>query len=247
MLVSRAMLGYILHKLAIFQSILQTEIGRRMLAARGLRHRSLTATWRNPLSRQKVKAERSSTPRRAEASRTALPLTVSRAELPNDGTDRDFRKFVHNIFAFTARHEAIRDGHARQVGLAGIEYTILISIGHLGLDGEVNVKTVADHLHMSGAFVTTVTSKLQALGVVEKAQDSADRRRISLAITEKGKALLRKLAPYQREINDVEFGSLSREDLQVASRVLEALIASSDKAVALQRYKSSIEASTKVP
>ena len=107
----------------------------------------------------------------------------------NDDTDRDFRKLVHNIFAFMARHEAIRDGHARQIGLAGIEYTILISIGHLALDGDVNVKTVADHLHMSGAFITTVTSKLQGLGLVEKTQDSVDRRRISLADHRKGKVV----------------------------------------------------------
>ncbi|HET7888905.1 MAG TPA: MarR family winged helix-turn-helix transcriptional regulator [Bradyrhizobium sp.] len=200
------------------------------------------------MSRQKAKAERGQTPRRTEpnTARGGLPLTVTRPELLNDGTDRDFRKLVHNIFAFMARHESIRDGHARQVGLAGVEYTILISIGHLGLDGDVNVKTIADHLHMSGAFVTTVTSKLQTLGLIEKTQDSVDRRRISLAITEKGKALLRKLAPYQREINDVEFGPLSREDFQTISRILEALIVSSDKAFALQRYKSSIKETTKV-
>ena len=200
------------------------------------------------MSRQKAKSERGQTPRRAESSnsRGGLPLTVTRPELLNDGTDRDFRKLVHNIFAFMARHETIRDGHARQIGLAGVEYTILISIGHLGLDGDVNVKTIADHLHMSGAFVTTVTSKLQTLGLVEKTQDSVDRRRISLAITENGKALLRKLAPYQREINDVEFGPLSREDFQAVSRILEALIDSSDKAFALQRYKSSIKETTKV-
>ena len=201
------------------------------------------------MSRQKVKAERGQqTPRRAEATnpRGGLPLTITRPELLSDGTDRDFRRLVHNIFAFMARHELIRDGHARQIGLAGIEYTILISIGHLGLDGDVNVKTIADHLHMSGAFVTTVTSKLQTLGLIEKTQDTADRRRISLAITEKGKALLRKLAPYQREINDVEFGPLSREDFQAISRILEALIDSSDKAFALQRYKSSIKEATKV-
>ena len=200
------------------------------------------------MSRQKAKTDRSQTPRRAEASsaRGGLPLTVTRPELLNDGTDRDFRKLVHNIFAFMARHESIRDGHARQIGLAGVEYTILISIGHLGLDGDVNVKTIADHLHMSGAFVTTVTSKLQTLGLIEKTQDSVDRRRISLAITEKGKALLRQLAPYQREINDVEFSPLSREDFQTVSRILEALIDSSDKAFALQRYKSSIKETTKV-
>ena len=200
------------------------------------------------MSRQKAKTERGQTPRRAEpaSSRGGLPLTVSRPELLSDGTDRDFRKLVHNLFAFMARHETIRDGHARQIGLAGVEYTILISIGHLGLDGDVNVKTIADHLHMSGAFVTTVTSKLQTLGLVEKNQDNVDRRRISLAITEKGKALLRKLAPYQREINDVEFGPLSREDFQAISRILEALIDASDQAFALQRYKSSIKETTKV-
>jgi DNA-binding MarR family transcriptional regulator len=200
------------------------------------------------VSRQKTKTERSQTARRSEqsSSRGGLPLTVTRPELLNDGTDRDFRKLVHNIFAFMARHETIRDGHARQIGLAGVEYTILISIGHLGLEGDVNVKTIADHLHMSGAFVTTVTSKLQTLGLIEKTQDSVDRRRISLAITEKGKALLRQLAPYQREINDVEFSPLSREDFQAVSRILEALIDSSDKAFALQRYKSSIKETTKV-
>ena len=198
------------------------------------------------MSRQKAKTDRGQTPRRSDPSGARLPLTVTRSELLNDGTDRDFRKLVHNIFAFMARHETIRDGHARQIGLAGVEYTILISIGHLGLDGDVNVKTIADHLHMSGAFVTTVTSKLQTLGLIEKTQDSVDRRRISLAITEKGKALLRQLAPYQREINDVEFGPLSREDFQTVSRILEALIDSSDKAFALQRYKSSIKETTKV-
>jgi MarR family transcriptional regulator, organic hydroperoxide resistance regulator len=200
------------------------------------------------LPREKPRPGRNQLPRRGDAAKSkgALPQTVTRPELLNDGTDRDFRQLVHNIFAFMARHEAIRDGHARQIGLAGIEYTTLISIGHLALDGDVNVKTVADHLHMSGAFITTVTSKLQALGLVEKIQDSVDRRRISLLTTEKGKSLLRKLAPYQREINDVEFGSLSKDDFQFLSRVLENLIVSGDEAMALQRYKSSIKDDSKV-
>lgn len=199
------------------------------------------------MSRTRSKADHARSVKQSDAvkssqlSKSAIPLTVSRAELLNNGTDRDFRRLVHNIFAFMARHETIRDGHAREIGLAGIQYTILISIGHLGLEGAVNVKTIADHLHTSGAFVTTVTSKLQTLGLVEKTPDAADRRRISLAITEKGKALLRQLAPYQREINDVEFAPLSKEQFQSLSKMLEELIESSDKAVALQQYKASIK------
>jgi DNA-binding MarR family transcriptional regulator len=198
------------------------------------------------VSRIKNKTERALAAKRSDAiksvvAKESIPLTISRPELLNNGTDRDFRRLVHNIFAFMARHETIRDGHARQIGLAGIEYTILISIGHLGLDGDVNVKTVADHLHMSGAFVTTVTSKLQTMGLIEKTQDSADRRRIALAVTDKGKALLRQLAPYQSEINDVEFAPLSKEQFHALLKILEDLIASSDKAVALQQYKSTIK------
>lgn len=198
--------------------------------------------------RQKGKPQRNPVPRRGDGAKPkgSLPLTITRPELLNDGTDRDFRRLVHNIFAFMARHEAIRDGHARQIGLAGIEYTVLISIGHLALDGDVNVKTVADHLHMSGAFITTVTSKLHGLGLVQKTQASGDRRRISLVITEKGKDLLRSLAPYQREINDVEFASLSKDEFRFLSQVLESLISSSDAAVALQRYKASIRTGSKV-
>lgn len=172
-----------------------------------------------------------------------FPLTVSRPELLSDGSDRRFRRLVHNLFAFMARHEAVRDGHAAQVGLAGVEYTVLISIGHLGLEGEVNVKTVADHLHMSGAFVTTVTRKLQSLGLITKRQTNIDRRKISLALTEKGADLLRGLAPFQREINDVEFGCLRKDQFDFLLEILDELIDCGDRAVALQRYKSTIDQS----
>jgi DNA-binding MarR family transcriptional regulator len=99
---------------------------------------------------------------------------------------------------------------------------------------------------MSGAFVTTVTSKLQTLGLIQKTQDNIDRRRISLAITEKGKELLRRLAPYQREINDVEFACLTKEQFHLLSTIMENLIDCGDKAVALQRYKQTIKDDSKV-
>ena len=85
-----------------------------------------------------------------------LPLTTSRPELLSGGRDRPFRHLVHALFGFAAHHERIRTGHARVIGLAGIEYTVLIAIAHLSQDGDVNVKSVADHLYLSGAFITAV-------------------------------------------------------------------------------------------
>jgi DNA-binding MarR family transcriptional regulator len=165
-----------------------------------------------------------------------MPLTVSRPELLAGGSDSDFRRLVHGLFGFLARHEAIREGHGARIGLAGIEYTVLISIAHLGVAGEVNVKTIADHLRVSGAFVTTVTRKLQLLGLVQKTPGDVDRRRIVLTVTDKGFGLLHELAPEQRKINDVEFACLSRERFQLLLEIVEDLVACGDRAVALQRY-----------
>src|SRR5258708_26079686 len=104
----------------------------------------------------------------ARASQRGLPLTTSRPELLSHGRDRQFRHLVHALFGFAAHHERIRSGHARVIGLAGIEYTVLISIAHLSQDGDVNVKTVAEHLYFSGAFITAVVKRLLKLGLIDK-------------------------------------------------------------------------------
>jgi DNA-binding MarR family transcriptional regulator len=138
------------------------------------------------------------------------PLAVSRPELLIAGSDRELRQLVHRLLSFLARHEKIRAGHAKTIGLAGIEHTVLIA--HLSAEGDVSIKRVADHLHFSGAFITSTVGRLIELGLVLKKSDAADRRRVTLTVSGKGNTLLEKLAPVQRRINDVEFGGISREE-----------------------------------
>jgi DNA-binding MarR family transcriptional regulator len=174
--------------------------------------------------------------RKASRAAPAAPLTTSRPDLLVHGSDAEFRKLVHNLFGFLALHERIRGGHARTIGLAGVEYTVLISILHLSAEGEVNVKTVADHLHLSGAFITTTTRKLLQFGLIHKTMDMVDRRRVTLTVSREGRAALEKLAPRQRRINDVEFGCLGRDEFRTLNGLLERLIQCGDRAVALQNY-----------
>ncbi|MGO9702927.1 MAG: MarR family winged helix-turn-helix transcriptional regulator [Xanthobacteraceae bacterium] len=169
--------------------------------------------------------------------RKRAPLTISRPEMLVDGSDRHFRRLVHSLFGFFARHEAVRSGHAARIGLVGIEYTTLISIRHLDAEeGDVNVNRVADHLHLSGAFVTTVTNKLLKRGLIHKSVDPADRRRVKLQVSDKGDALLAELAPVQRQVNNVQFGCLSKAEFLQLLDMAERLIASSESAVRLQAY-----------
>jgi DNA-binding MarR family transcriptional regulator len=170
-------------------------------------------------------------------SRTAPPLTVSRPELLVQGSDRAFRSLVHGLFGFLARHEAIRAGHGARIGLVGIEYTVLISIGHLSVhEGDVSVIRIAEHLYLSGAFVTTITNKLLQRGLIHKTPDPKDRRRVRLEISEKGWKRLAELAPVQRQVNDVQFDCLSAAEFKQLLNMVDRLIDSSNRALSLQAY-----------
>lgn len=177
-----------------------------------------------------AKAEASKKP----AQRAAL--TTSRPELLVEGSDAQFRRLVHSLFGFLVRHQTLREGHAAVIGLAGIEYTTLISIRHLSAQGDVHVRAVADHLHLSGAFVTTVTNKLEMKGLITKTAHPEDRRRMSLVVTPHGADLLERLAPTQLQINDVQFGVLSAREFHQLLDMVQRLVESSDRAIALQRY-----------
>jgi DNA-binding MarR family transcriptional regulator len=167
-------------------------------------------------------------------------LTVSRPEMLVNGSDQQFRKLVHGLFAFLVRHHALREGHAAVIGLVGIEYTMLISIRHLAALGDVHVRALADHLHLSGAFVTTVTNKLMTKGLIEKAAHPVDRRRLRLTVTPRGAEMLERLAPTQMQVNDVQFDCLSARDFHQLLDLVERLVDSSDRAIALQRYLAEV-------
>jgi DNA-binding MarR family transcriptional regulator len=181
--------------------------------------------------------------KRKPSSARAVPrpmLTISRPEMLVDGSDQQFRRLVHSLFGFFARHQSIREGHAAVIGLAGIEYTILISIRHLSALGDVHVRAVADHLYLSGAFVTTITNKLMTKGLIEKASNLVDRRRLSLTVTPRGTELLDRLAPRQTQVNNVEFDCLSAKEFQQLLDMVLRLVDSSDRAIALQRYLAEV-------
>jgi DNA-binding MarR family transcriptional regulator len=194
---------------------------------------SSSMATKNALS---IASNSTTTSKRGGKSRQRAPLTISRPELLVDGSDSEFRKLVHNLFAVLSRHEATRAGPGARIGLTGIEYTFLISVRHLEDEGDVGVKQLAEHLHLSGPFATTMIGKLITRGLITKESDPEDRRRVCLRVTAAGHELLSTLAPAQRKVNDVQFGCLSRDEFKQLNSLLERLIESSDQGLALQAY-----------
>jgi MarR family transcriptional regulator, organic hydroperoxide resistance regulator len=153
-----------------------------------------------------------------------------------DGTDAQFRHFIHDFLAFAARVDQCRAGFGKRLGMSGIAYTSLISIAHLEGEEGVGVTAVAEHLHLSGAFVTIEVSKLVKAGLVKKRINNSDRRRVLLTVTPKGRKMLDDLAVIQAPVNDALFERLSADDFARLSSILARLVACGDQAVGLLAF-----------
>lgn len=160
-------------------------------------------------------------------------LAIGRSGLLVNGSDRLYRELVHKLLSFSALHEAIRDAIAAHVQLGGVQHTILQSIRHLGSTEPVAVRDVADHLRLSGAFITIETAKLQGQGLLEKRQSQTDRRKVSLILTKKAHALFERVAPLQQAVGDVQFGSLSAKQLEELVPLFTRLVETSREALVM--------------
>lgn len=184
---------------------------------------------------RKTATSRRNTPGLA-ARPTKAPLTVSREELLIDGSDGQFRRLVQMLLTFLSIHAAIRDGYAAILKMTGQQYTILLCIRHLCAAGAVNIRTVADHLRLSSSYVTVETKTLEQAGLLTKERGTDDRRMVSLSLTPKAITLLDSIAALRRQVNDVEFGCLSKAEFQLLVPLVERLVQSGERALALQGY-----------
>src|SRR3981189_3661599 len=136
------------------------------------------------MQRSMAKARNGSTP----------PPPVSRPALLVGGWDSEFRGLIHDLIAYGHRLDACRDAFAALVGLSGGQYEILMLASRAG---GLSIGEVAGRLHRSGAFITIEANKLVERGILEKASDPADGRRVLLKNTSKSLHLLESLAPLQ--------------------------------------------------
>ena len=165
--------------------------------------------------------------------KTAPPPTVSRPALLVEGSDAEFRGLIHDLIAYGHRLDACRDAFAAIAGISGVQYEILMLVSRA--EG-LSIGEVAARLHRSGAFITIEANKLVSQGVLEKASDPADGRKVLLNMNAQSDALLERLAPYQRRINDVLFQSLDAKRFRALRALAAELVADGDRAVSLLDY-----------
>jgi DNA-binding MarR family transcriptional regulator len=165
--------------------------------------------------------------------RKRRPPTVSRPALLAGGSDAGFRLLIHDLIAYGHKLDACRDAFAAIAGISGVQYEILMLVSRA--EG-LSIGEVAARLHRSGAFITIESNKLAAQGILDKVSDPVDGRKVLLEMNAKSEALLQRLAPYQRRINDILFESLDAKRFRALRSLAAELVADGDRAVALLDY-----------
>jgi DNA-binding MarR family transcriptional regulator len=165
------------------------------------------------------------------------PPTVGRPELLDNGTDLDFRIFLHSFMVFARRLEGIRSHLAHAVGVSAPQYEILSHLRESAATAGLTVNEAAERLHCSGAFVTTEAGKLCRAGLVVRSRDSRDARRVRLTVAPLCERRFREIAPLQRQLNDELFASLTARQFQTLREVFPKLADDGDRAIALAEFQ----------
>ena len=160
----------------------------------------------------------------------SAPLTVSRPALLARGTDDEFRGLIHDLIAYGHKLDACRDAFAAIAGISGVQYEILMLVSRA--DG-LPVGEVAARLHRSGAFITIEANKLAERGILDKAADPADGRRVLLRTNAKSIELLERIAPYQQRVNDTLFEFVDARRFRELRALAAQLVERGDRAVAM--------------
>lgn len=160
-------------------------------------------------------------------------LSVSHEAMLVDGEDERFRHVLFLSRLFADRLALFLDVVAREIGLTGNQYVILLGIAHAQRGGGATVRDIARYALMASTHVTTQAGALIRKGLVVKKPHGQDRRSVLLLLTKQGEQAMDTIAALRRQFNDAFFEDVSRTSLLGAEKFLKKVTANSEAALPL--------------
>lgn len=156
-------------------------------------------------------------------------LQLTQQTISNDaflvgGSDVAFRKMLYDVGHMKTLLEESRSRIAASHGLTSPQYNVLMSISEKQGDNGVTVKDIAEHLHVSGPFITSQVQQLENKGLVIRRKNPDDGRSVLLKLSQEGAKLRAQLLPRLREFNNLLFGKIPREDFEGLCRSIIKVI-----------------------
>ena len=109
----------------------------------------------------------------------------------------------------------------RQTGLSVIKFIVLKGLDFHG--GSMILSEIAEWTYRERHNITTLVDRLKKGGLVKTARNNADKRFISVILTEKGREALNKAVLVAREIVNQVMSSISKDDAALLEKRLRVL------------------------
>ena len=120
--------------------------------------------------------------------------------------------------SFSALLAAERRFRARKDASGDLSIAQMRAIMALGRAGSATPGELAEASDLRPASVTAMLDHLEADGLIERARDAEDGRRVIVTLTETGHALLEEKRERWRRFGDETLAELSNEELDIAVR-----------------------------
>jgi DNA-binding MarR family transcriptional regulator len=152
--------------------------------------------------------------------------TVSKWELLDEDrtSDREFRQFLYDFSVLGVHLESARAYLASYIGISSPQYNIVMILAQYQQAEGINGSEVAEHLHVTTAFITSEIVKLERAGLVEKRRNPKDGRGVLLRLTEAGEAKVEEIGPQRLWVNDHLFNGISGKDFRHLGRTVASLV-----------------------
>ena len=172
-------------------------------------------------------------PERANAAKS-LSSVSDRKKSPPQGRNAQnqelVRQFVWDVAAINVHLEEIRRVWARQLGISGPQWMILMAVSDLDRGNGVPVKMVSSMLHVDPSFITTQSKLLEKNGFMRRTPSQADARVVLMSLTDKASRKIAGLAERRDSVRQFVFGELDQPAIKDLAEQISTLKVRFEKA-----------------
>ena len=130
-----------------------------------------------------------------------------------ENKEEQYQKIMCQIGSLMREHKRAVDAHVGDTNLHKSQHRLLLSLAKLGKN--ISQKSLAEDLNVTPAAVAVTLKKLQNNGFVKKQTREADNRFNEVAMTEKGRRIVKESQKVFRGIEDKIFDSFTAEELDL--------------------------------
>ena len=152
-------------------------------------------------------------------------------DVSNPGQNQEVvRQFVWDIASINVHLDEIRHFWAKELGISGPQWMILMAIADLDRGNGVAVKDVSAMLHVDPSFVTTQSKMLEKNGFMRRIPSTADARVVLMSLSDKAAKKIATLTSRRENISKFVFSGFDDAALKDIGDQLNALKSRLEKA-----------------